>query len=87
MCPSPECVCVCVCVLQVYSDLNRTMLWGKERVRMHAGLHLISLHPHTGHVTAANSFTTWQVTSDTQFLDALRDSQDGRLLLVAGAVR
>lgn len=75
-----------VCLLQVYSDLNRTMLWGKERIRFHAGLHLISLHPETGHVTAANSFMTWQVTSDTEFLKALRDHQDGRLLLVAGAV-
>lgn len=76
-----------VCLLQVYSDLNRTKLWGTGRVRFHAGLHLISLHPHTGHVTAANSFTTWQVTGDTEFLKALRDYQDGRLLLVAGAVR
>lgn len=74
-------------VLQVYSDLNRTTLWGKDRVRYHAGLHLLSLHPHTGHVTAANSFMTWQVTSDTQFLKALQDSQDGRLLLVVGVVR
>lgn len=75
-----------VSVPQVYGDLNRTMLWGGQRVRFHAGLHLVSLHPHTGHVTAANSFMTWQATSDTQFLQALRDLQDGRLLLVAGAV-
>ncbi|XP_045116725.1 protein O-linked-mannose beta-1,2-N-acetylglucosaminyltransferase 1-like isoform X2 [Portunus trituberculatus] len=71
--------------VQVYQDLNRTMQWGKRHARLHAGLHLLSLHPTTGHVAAANSFITWQATSDAMFLKALRDSQDGRLLLVAGA--
>lgn len=74
-------------MLQVYSDLNRTMAWGSKRARLHAGLHLVSLHPFTGQITAANSFMTWQATSDTQFLKALRDTQDSRLLLVAGVVR
>ena len=63
------------------------MAWGSERARLHAGLHLVSLHPLTGKVTAANSFMTWQVTSDAKFLEALQDTQDGRLLLVAGVVR
>nr|XP_053634676.1 protein O-linked-mannose beta-1,2-N-acetylglucosaminyltransferase 1-like [Cherax quadricarinatus] len=70
---------------QVYSCLNKTMIWGNDHARLHAGLHLITLHQVTGQVMAAYSYMTWQPTSDTQFLEAVREMQDGRLLVIVGA--
>ncbi|XP_042210079.1 uncharacterized protein LOC121857897 [Homarus americanus] len=70
---------------QVYSDLNNTMFWGSMKVRLHAGLHLITLHQVTGQVMTADSYMTWQATSDTQFISALKEIQNGRLLVIIGA--
>ncbi|KAG7178113.1 O-linked-mannose beta-1-2-N-acetylglucosaminyltransferase 1-like 8, partial [Homarus americanus] len=70
---------------QTYSVLNNTVSWGSGPVRLHAGLHLISLHQGTGQVMMADSYKTWQTTIDTIFLQALRKIQDGRLLVILGA--
>lgn len=70
----------------MYSALNNTLSWGTGPVRLHAGLHLITLHQVTGQVMAADSYMTWQTTIDTLFLEALKETQDGRLLVILGAV-
>ncbi|XP_069187637.1 uncharacterized protein [Procambarus clarkii] len=70
---------------QVYTDLNNTDTWDKELVRLHAGLHLVTLHQVTGRVMAAHSFMTWQFSLDKAFLKALADIQEGRLLVIMGA--
>ncbi|XP_045596272.2 protein O-linked-mannose beta-1,2-N-acetylglucosaminyltransferase 1 [Procambarus clarkii] len=70
---------------QIYTALNHTMAWGRGRARLHAGLHLITLNQDTGQVMAADSYMTWQPTSEGQFLAALHHTQRGRLLVIAGA--
>nr|XP_045596268.1 protein O-linked-mannose beta-1,2-N-acetylglucosaminyltransferase 1-like [Procambarus clarkii] len=70
---------------QVYTDLNNTDTWDEELVRLHAGLHLVTLHQVTGRVMAAHSFMTWQFSLDKAFLKALADIQEGRLLVIMGA--
>ncbi|KAK3859571.1 hypothetical protein Pcinc_034333 [Petrolisthes cinctipes] len=71
--------------IQVYKCVNKTVQWGSKARRYHAGLHLVVLHQYTGRLMAADSFTTWQMTSDTAFLSALHNIQDGRLILILGA--
>ncbi|XP_069187638.1 protein O-linked-mannose beta-1,2-N-acetylglucosaminyltransferase 1-like [Procambarus clarkii] len=70
---------------QVYTDLNHTDTLGDGPVRLHAGLHLVTLHQVTGRVMAAHSYMTWQVSLDKAFLKALADIQEGRLLVIMGA--
>nr|XP_045596269.1 protein O-linked-mannose beta-1,2-N-acetylglucosaminyltransferase 1-like [Procambarus clarkii] len=70
---------------QVYTDLNNTDTLGDGPVRLHAGLHLVTLHQVTGRVMAAHSYMTWQFSLDKYFLKALADIQEGRLLVIMGA--
>ncbi|KAK4317564.1 hypothetical protein Pmani_011368 [Petrolisthes manimaculis] len=70
---------------QEYQLVNKTTKWGSGMARLHAGLHLVVLHQYTGRLMAADSFTTWQMTSDTAFLSAFHNIQDGRLILILGA--
>lgn len=67
--------------------MNRTVQWGDKNKRYHAGLHLVVLHQYTGRLMTADLYTTWQMTSDAAFLSALNNIQDGRLILILGAVR
>ncbi|KAK4308555.1 hypothetical protein Pmani_019760 [Petrolisthes manimaculis] len=71
--------------IQVYQCVNKTVQWGSKARRYHAGLHLVVLHQYTGRLMAADSFTTWQMTSDTVFLSAFHNIQNGRLILILGA--
>nr|XP_053634850.1 LOW QUALITY PROTEIN: protein O-linked-mannose beta-1,2-N-acetylglucosaminyltransferase 1-like [Cherax quadricarinatus] len=59
--------------------------WGWGPVRLHAGLHLITLHQVTGQLMTSHSHMTWQPTFDEGFLQVLADIQDGRLLVILGA--
>ncbi|XP_071518841.1 protein O-linked-mannose beta-1,2-N-acetylglucosaminyltransferase 1-like [Panulirus ornatus] len=70
---------------QVYSVLNITKIWKIGPVRLHAGIHLITLHQVTGQVMAANSYMTWQTGTDRQLLEDFQHIQDGRLLVILGA--
>ncbi|XP_042888583.1 protein O-linked-mannose beta-1,2-N-acetylglucosaminyltransferase 1-like isoform X2 [Penaeus japonicus] len=70
---------------QVYSMLNKTRPWGTKTARLHAGIHLLTLHEFTGKVMRADLYMTWQPTSETQFLAELNQIQDGRLLVIMGA--
>lgn len=72
---------------QEYHLVNQTSMWGNGLARLHAGLHLVVLHQYTGRLMTAESFTTWQMTSDAAFLSAFHNIQDGRLILILGAVR
>ncbi|KAG7161020.1 O-linked-mannose beta-1-2-N-acetylglucosaminyltransferase 1-like 34, partial [Homarus americanus] len=70
---------------QVYSAYNKTVPWAGITARLHAGLHLITLHQSTGQVMRATSYMTWQTNTDRQFIKDLEEIQDSRLLVILGA--
>nr|XP_027230650.1 protein O-linked-mannose beta-1,2-N-acetylglucosaminyltransferase 1-like [Penaeus vannamei] len=72
---------------QVYSMLNKTRPWGNGTARLHAGIHLLTLHQFTGKVMRSDLYMTWQPTSEAQFLAEMNRIQDGRLLVIMGAPR
>lgn len=70
----------------MYSDEQRLTVWGHEEVRLHAGLHLLLLHQTAGTFVAAEAFMTWQPELDKGFLQYWNEIQEGRLLVLLGAV-
>ncbi|KAK3859569.1 hypothetical protein Pcinc_034331 [Petrolisthes cinctipes] len=67
---------------QVYESVNRTMVWLDGMYRLHAGVHLLTLHQWTGRVLRTANFLTWQPETSRQLAAALRDAGHGRLLLL-----
>ncbi|KAK4317563.1 hypothetical protein Pmani_011367 [Petrolisthes manimaculis] len=67
---------------QVYESVNRTMVWLDGKLRLHAGVHLLTLHQWTGRVLRTANFLTWQPETSRQLAAALRDAGHGRLLLL-----
>lgn len=62
------------------------MAWGEGVIRLHAGVHLLTLHQQTGQLLSAATFLTWQPENSRQLLAALRDAGHGRLLFLLASV-
>lgn len=70
----------------MYRDELHMMAWGPDEARLHAGLHLLLLHQTAGSLVAAESFMTWQPELDKGFMQYWNEIQEGRLLVLLGAV-
>ncbi|XP_071542894.1 protein O-linked-mannose beta-1,2-N-acetylglucosaminyltransferase 1-like [Panulirus ornatus] len=68
--------------VQVYRLENKTLEWEGKTVRLHAGVHLLTLHERSGKVMRAATYLTWQPENNRQLSQALQDARDGRLLLL-----
>lgn len=74
-------------LIQVYRVVNKTLEWEGKPVRLHGGVHLLTLHERSGQVMRAVSYQTWQPENNKQLSQALQDARDGRLLLLLATVR
>lgn len=70
----------------MYRAGPHTVAWGLGEARLHAGLHLLLLHQTAGSLVIAESFMTWQPELDKSFMQLWDEIQDGRLLVLLGAV-
>ncbi|XP_042222329.1 protein O-linked-mannose beta-1,2-N-acetylglucosaminyltransferase 1-like [Homarus americanus] len=68
--------------VQVYRLFNKTLPWADNLARLHAGVHLLTLHERSGQVMRAATYLTWQPENNRQLSQALNDARDGRLLLL-----
>ncbi|XP_053634674.1 uncharacterized protein [Cherax quadricarinatus] len=70
---------------QVYKLVNKTLEQGKN-LRLHAGVHMMTLHQRSGKVMRATTYLTWQPENSRQLSQAITDATDGRLLLFLATV-
>ncbi|KAF2361232.1 Glycosyl transferase family 13 [Trinorchestia longiramus] len=71
----------------VYSSWREFVSWGDETRRLHAGVHVLSLDAATGLVTRTAKLLTWQRASAKELVRELRAINQGRIVLIVGAVR
>ncbi|XP_042888585.1 protein O-linked-mannose beta-1,2-N-acetylglucosaminyltransferase 1-like [Penaeus japonicus] len=70
---------------EVYRVVNKTVPWGAERARLHAGVHYVILNERSGQVMQAATFLTWQPEATRQLQDVVMSTRNGRVIVILAA--